>query len=267
MYTVDALVTRDVTPNERQKISHMIRVTPLPLRSPRPRTVLAYKPHITINRNIIAHAAAVGSTGTRRTSTGSGKELVHSVRRYDGVDGVSVTIEASLDGDQEARVLWGVYKASPMAWQFPKAIEASDTVMDEGMGAMSTLMEQDKSGKFVASFRMPIRSAPLTFAYALYVRNGEHWRVVTPSRGGHFTVQVGAEQGSAGKLGSSLLDDGKLNFAVQCRGCDYVNLVLVQGADDGSVRAREFALDPVVNRTGHIWHVAINYDENILGYG
>lgn len=210
--------------------------------------------------------------GTRRTTKSNSKELVLvSSCLDDGESGVHISIEASMGDEDEVRVLWGVYRASPDAWQFPKAVEAAETFMDDGMGAMSTAMRRGEES-YIASFLIPSKAAPLTFAYALHARRGEHWRVITPARGGHFTVQIGIQEGVAGKLGSSLADDGGVNFAVECRGADYVNLVLVRAptndahASEG-VKVEEFALDPSINRTGVVWHAAVKDGGDILGYG
>lgn len=221
---------------------------------------------------------ATGTMGTRRTARSNERELalVSSVCVEDAEAGVCISIEASMADEDEVRVLWGVYRASPDAWQFPKAVEAAETFMDEGMGAMSTAMQRGEACH-VAQFQIPSKAAPLTFAYALHARRGEQWRVVTPARGGHFTVQIGVQEGSAGKLGPSLTEDGTLNFAVECRGGDYVNLVLVRATSDGpeasgasgaaGVKLEEFALDPSTNRTGVVWHAAVRDTGDIVGYG
>ena len=213
--------------------------------------------------------------GTLRTSTSSAKNLVSTFRHDDGDGHVGITIAASMPGADEVRVLWGVYRASPNAWQFPKAIETEGavTAMDDEMGAMSTSMSpldsETAGGTHVGKFRIPSK-APLTFAYALHVRRGDDWHVETPARGGHFTVQIGVDRGFAGRLGPSLMADGTINFAVECRGGEYVSLVLVREereADAGDVKVEEFALDPVVNRSGAVWHAATKDTGDILGYG
>ncbi len=209
--------------------------------------------------------------GIRRTTkSNSSKELaLVSSCLEDSEGGVRISIEASMADEDEVRVLWGVYRASPDAWQFPKAVEAAETFMDDGIGAMSTAMRRGEES-YVAQFQIPSKAAPLTFAYALHARRGEHWRVVTPARGGHFTVQIGVHEGVAGKLGPSLTEDGGINFAVECRGADYVNLVLVRASSDAAeagVKVEEFALDPSINRTGVVWHAAMENSEDIVGYG
>ena len=258
------------------------RVLPEPLRAcPSRRSArpvrLRQLPNIVLARAAVKGAKAkpeqVSVTEVRRTTKSNSKGLVSSLQHDDALGGVHITIEAAMKDEDEVRVLWGVYRASPDAWQFPKAVEAADSVMDDAIGAMSTPMER-REASHVAKFRVPSKAAPLTFAYALHARRGDEWRVVTPARGGHFTVQIGIEQGFPGRLGPSLIDEGMINFAVECRGGDYVNLVVVRSTSEngelsqaGEFKVEEFALDPSSNRSGVIWHAAIRNTGDILGYG
>lgn len=205
----------------------------------------------------------------RLVSRSSDGRLITSVRQYqESSDTVLVTIESkSLCTDEEVDVLWGVYRASPDAWQFPKAVMAVNTTMDDDVGAMSTPMKRNKDGKFVTTFEIPHKLSPLTFAYALRSSSGQ---MHVPRTGGHFTLQIGIEQGHAGIMGSYIYKESgtsMVNFAVECRGADYVNLVLVLENTDGGFKIQEFALDASLNRTGTIWHASITLPANLVGYG
>ena len=172
---------------------------------------------------------------------------------------VTVMIESSEDVD----VLWGVYRASPDAWQFPKAVEALDTSMDDEIGAMCTPMTRQGDGTYMANFRIPQKLSPLTFAYALRTSSGN---TLIPMGGTHFTVQIGIEPGKADVLGPRVHQD-KIYFAVECQGAEYVNLVLVLQGENGDYTVQDVALDPFVNRTGTIWHASIKKRDTIVGYG
>ena len=239
-----------------------------PARIRRPRTVVQARAAVAEAR--AKPERATPTRGTRRTTKSNSKELaLVSSCLEDAESGVRISIEASMADEDEVHVLWGVYRASPDAWQFPKAVEAAETFMDDGMGAMSTAMQRGEES-YVAQFQIPSKAAPLTFAYALHARRGGHWRVVTPARGGHFTVQIGVQAGFAGKLGPSSTENGGVNFAVECRGADYVSLVLVRATSDAAeagVKVEEFALDPSTNRTGVVWHAAVKDAGDIVGYG
>lgn len=210
----------------------------------------------------------------RLVSRSSDGRRVVSTKRYEK-DTVHVTIEAELlcknEGDIE--VLWGVYRASPDAWQFPKAVEVQgSSSMDDSVGAMCTTMqrqddETSSSSSSVVSFQIPQKVSPLTLAYALRLSDGS---VVTPSKGDHFTVQIGIDSGKASVLGAHVSEQNMLNFAVECRGADYVNLVLVFEDEQGGFSVQDVALDPLLNRTGTVWHASIPYTKDIdafVGYG
>lgn len=115
---------------------------------------------------------------------------------------------------------------------------------------------------------------------------------ITPLHGRHFSALIGTSGGSAARQGATLESSGSpaaapgaapapgpssvlaraggaagqqqqqqhtVNFAVRCRGVDRVSLVLLrphgvgQGGEWGML---EVVLDPVLNRSGDMWHVA-----------
>lgn len=239
--------------------------------------------------------------GLTLSSTASHGVVVKSTRWVD-MDAVSIEIEVTDCGDDaEVDVLWyvasasslflhvyglmnalfflriirGVYRASPDIWQYPKAIESPDSCMDEAMNAMSTRMTC-KKGVHSVSFNVPAALAPVTFAYVVVIR-GDNDRIITPTKGAYFTTQIGVEPGSAKKLGSmpytkqqqsGATKEIGINFAVECQGCDYVSLVLVKSVQaNGEYTQQEIALDPHINRTGSVWHCAIPYSDDLVGYG
>jgi isoamylase len=61
--------------------------------------------------------------------------------------------------------------------------------------------------------------------------------------------------GKSFPLGATAGPDG-VNFSVFSRGCTAVELLLFEQADHGDA-ARTIALDPVINRSGHYWHVFV----------
>ena len=83
-----------------------------------------------------------------------------------------VEVRIEVESSEDLDVLWGVYRASPDAWQFPKAIEAMDSTMDDEVGAMSTPMIRQKDGPCVATLKIPQKMSPVTFAYALRTSSG-----------------------------------------------------------------------------------------------
>ncbi|KAL4443720.1 hypothetical protein ABPG75_011457 [Micractinium tetrahymenae] len=120
---------------------------------------------------------------------------------------------------------------------------------------------------------------------------------ITPLRGRHFSALIGCSAGSATQPGPLLLPPppappgaawpaaagaapsaaGKargravvdtapgaaaerhrpVNFAVRCRGAERVCLVLLRPQDGGEWGMVELVLDPVLNRSGELWHIAV----------
>lgn len=114
---------------------------------------------------------------------------------------------------------------------------------------------------------------------------------ITPLRGRHFSALIGCSPGSAAQPGPLLLppppaQNGAaapavgqarahgsravvdtapgataarhrpVSFAVRCRGAERVCLVLLRPQDEGEWGMVELALDPVLNRSGELWHIA-----------
>ncbi|KAL4447190.1 hypothetical protein ABPG77_007223 [Micractinium sp. CCAP 211/92] len=115
---------------------------------------------------------------------------------------------------------------------------------------------------------------------------------ITPLRGRHFSALIGCSPGSAAQPGPLLLppppaQNGAaapaagqarahgsravvdtapgaaaarhrpVSFAVRCRGAERVCLVLLRPQEDGEWGMVELALDPVLNRSGELWHTAV----------
>lgn len=115
---------------------------------------------------------------------------------------------------------------------------------------------------------------------------------IMPLRGRHFSALVGCSSGSSVQQGVALLPDGAsqqpasaagagagkgsptavldvsaqgqqratVNFAMRCRGAERVCLVLLRPHGESGAHEQwgqlELVLDPVLNRTGELWHVA-----------
>lgn len=120
---------------------------------------------------------------------------------------------------------------------------------------------------------------------------GARPRFLTPLRGRHFSALIGCSPGSAaqpgplllppqpaphgaaapaagqarGRGGRGVVDTAPgaaaagyrpVSFAVRCRGAERVCLVLLRPQEEGEWGWVELALDPVLNRSGELWHIA-----------
>ena len=97
-------------------------------------------------------------------------------------------------------------------------------------------------------------------------RSGPHTK--SSSLAAPFCVPLGHAPGVAGPQGVSLghvatptgvaAPEAVLNFAVASRSAKQMVLYLQWGTDDDDASGElELALDPGINRTGHMWHIAV----------
>ena len=70
--------------------------------------------------------------------------------------------------------------------------------------------------------------------------------------------------GSPSPLGATLVSPGCWNFAVYSP--NIITELVIGDYDSGNI-IRSFSLDPIVNRTGDIWHIAVQTDEETLLWG
>lgn len=196
----------------------------------------------------------------------------------------------------------GVYRSSPHAWQHPAAVVPKGSELDERSGAMRSAMQPTPGapGCYTLTLTVPASLAPLSLAFIVALppppaegstRAGKA-KYVSPLEGNHFTALLGMLPGRASPLGPSLVrppppgskaskrkkggkesaDEATVNFAVRCRGGTHVSLLLIKpplpgtNAEWGLI---ELVLDPVLNRTGDVCHVAVPGLRNLdrLCYG
>lgn len=212
--------------------------------------------------------------------------VVQQCNSEQGIYVVQVLIEG-LEPGQQADLLWGIYRSSPHAWQTPQEITPPDSQLDQTSGSMKSPMHPHTSTSQIISFTIPESMAPVTFAFVISITDthavSKKTRFASPIHGHHFSALVGFQPGHPTPLGPSLLstpssqkkksssspsssatDTHTVNFAVQSRGGTDLSLVILkpppsssQSSDTQRWSIVEIALDPVLNRTGDTWHVAV----------
>ena len=157
----------------------------------------------------------------------------------------------------------GVYRSSPSVWQHPESIEADGTFHDEDLGIARTPMINGPDSSWTKEFRIPSHLGPLNFSFNLRILHLDlnSKVLIKPLIGEHFSALLGLGQGKPSPAGPSMVGPDTVNFSVRSRGGEIVSLVLLkppkQGDKNGSWGQIEIALDPVLNRTGDQWHIAI----------
>lgn len=187
--------------------------------------------------------------------------------------------------DQQLYLSWGAYRASAGKWFHPDSITPQGTELDPNN-------RKAKRSKFVKSsngskssclhsieFEVPLQLAPVMLGFRLYVAgvDSKVGKYIGPASGKHFGIPVGFQKGiplPQGPSVAAIADDGtcSLNFAVRSRHAASVSLCLVRSAS-GQQQSKggflEVALDPVINKTGDMWHVCLEglKDVGSLCYG
>jgi len=185
---------------------------------------------------------------------------------------------------------WGMYRASLDKWHHPNEVIPQGSASDPSTGGMrSPMMWDGGAGLWVCRFEVPTKLAPLSLAMVLFYPDSQMYE--GPVRGTHFSVPIGMRPGEPGPPGASIITSSKaasgevsysINFSVFSRHAKGISLVLVrvQQDADGSFPIRptpappgspltaatsalqgrgylEVALDPVVHKTGDMWHVCV----------
>lgn len=192
----------------------------------------------------------------------------------------------------------GTYRASPAKWFIPEAIELpADSFKDPSSGGIISKPRKAGDGLWELVVDVPTKLAPLTLAFQLLGEGSPEL-----GRGGHkFAVPVGMAAGHIEPLGkhsisqsvftesaapwlvlrhtmtsrfhagaslaSSYGQTSSVNFVVRSRGAYSMALVLARKQPQGSNKPSgclEIALDPVVNKTGDLWHICVQVSWDVL---
>lgn len=174
-----------------------------------------------------------------------------------------VYIEVSLlgggckDKGDTLALCWGVHTAD-------------SNVGGRGMGMKNlTPFTNTSLGKFVIELEFEAEQVPLylSFFFKLYSqeRNGLEFEIRS-HRKTNFCVPVGSLPGYPAPLGLSFSPDGSMNFAIFSRHAQGVVLCLYDDDTSLDKPALQLDLDPYVNRSGDIWHIAFESAWTFVSY-
>ncbi|MED6181149.1 hypothetical protein PIB30_016905 [Stylosanthes scabra] len=195
-----------------------------------------------------------------RTEIGGGLVRVYVTKsnnhlRYSVLIEVS-SLDLSVVGHGEKRLVlyWGVYRADSSSF-----VEMDSRNLSRAAG----------TGKFVVELDFDAKQAPLylSFCFKSFLVDDESRAVeIRSHRRTNFCVPVGSLKGYPAPLGLSFNPDGSMNFALFSRHAEGVVLCLY---DDTGVEkpALELDLDPYVNRSGDVWHIAFESAWKFVSYG
>ncbi|KAI4332522.1 hypothetical protein L6164_017423 [Bauhinia variegata] len=179
----------------------------------------------------------------------------------------SVYIEVSslhLNDKREGLVLcWGMYRASSSCFIHPES-----ATIDARTGMNISPFPHSTLNKFSIELEFDAKQVPFYFSFLLKsLSDAESSGLeIRSHRKTNFCVPVGFLSGYPDPLGLSFSPDGSMNFAIFSRHAESMVLCLY---DDTSLEkpALELDLDPYVNKSGDIWHVAFGSAWNFVSYG
>lgn len=157
------------------------------------------------------------------------------------------------EGEGTPVLCWGVYRADSSS-------------VDAGTGMNVTPLVKISQGKFTVELEFDAEQVPMYLSFLLRSSFDSGLEIRSHLKR-NFCVPVGFLPGYPAPLGFSFSPDGSMNFAVFSRHAEGVVLCLYD--DDSGVEkpALELDLDPYVNRTGDIWHVAFESSWTFVRYG
>ncbi|KAE8692093.1 Isoamylase 2 [Hibiscus syriacus] len=124
------------------------------------------------------------------------------------------------------------------------------------------------SSELALELEFEAKEAPCYFSFLMKASSSANsiGSEIMSQRKSSFCVPIGFNQGYPAPLGLSFSTDGSMNFAVYSRNAE--SLVLCLYDDNASEKpALELDLDPIVNKTGDIWHASIEGAWTFVSYG
>ncbi|GMH32292.1 hypothetical protein BSKO_00126 [Bryopsis sp. KO-2023] len=175
---------------------------------------------------------------------------------------------------------WGFYRASRSKLYHPDKSVPSGSKLHKKSGAMRSPMHLNEATmQYETQVDVPLALEPVTLGCSLYLP-GLDMHISPSAETEHFCIPIGMRPGSPEPLGLSLVDREEespgtyrstVNFSVVSRHAEAMTLCLVRlpAVEGGQTGYMELALDPLVNKTGDVWHVTMEglRDVESLCYG
>lgn len=246
-----------------------------PIGRPKPRGVPLRNPcdvwaASTANKS---HGGAVGraSTGVQQARfLAEDGGHVHSRVNKQGNAYVVEMSYVGKEGADDVQIHWGIYRRSPDEWIGVEDVAPEGSSFEGGQGATRTPMQKQKDGMWNVTTRVPAELAPINISFVI-IRDG---KFVAANSGHNFCAPVGIRRGSPTPLGVSLASKGPaqdktyaVNFALYSESATGVRVCLARQGKDGKML--EVAFDPLLNKTGRIWHMTLEglKKPHTLNYG
>lgn len=169
------------------------------------------------------------------------------------------------DAHAELVMVWGLFRADASYFM---PLDLNRRGADGKSSTVEIPFVQGPSGKVTVELDFEASLAPFYISFYMKSQLVSHMESseIRSHRKTNFVVPVGLSSGNPAPLGLSFQPDGSVNFTLFSRSAKSVVLCLY---DDISVEkpSLEIDLDPYINRSGDIWHAALDCSLSFKTYG
>ncbi|CAM6098217.1 unnamed protein product [Calypogeia fissa] len=164
---------------------------------------------------------------------------------------------------------WGLFRSNSRDWVLldPDSAPPDTKYIMGKTEAMRTPLQAFSSRQQMLKLEFNAEKAPFYVHFVLYkpaVANmSPTW--IRNSIGGNFCIPVGVGKGRPEPLGLTQNRDGTANFALYSKNAETVVLCLY--GDEAVEPSMEIDLDPLIHRTGDVWHVKLKDISGFTRYG
>lgn len=160
------------------------------------------------------------------------------------------------DAHAQLVMVWGLFRSDASCFM---PLDVNLRRADGKSSTVETPFVQGPSGKVTVELDFEASLAPFYISFYMKSKQVSDMEIseIRSHRNTNFVVPVGLWSGYPASLGISFQPDGSVNFALFSRSAKSVVLCLY---DDISVEkpSVEIDLDPYINRSGDIWHAALD---------
>lgn len=178
---------------------------------------------------------------------------------------VEVLLLQLSDAHAKLVMVWGLFRSDASCFM---PLDLNQSGADGKSSTVETPFVQGPSDKVTVELDFEASLAP--FYLSFYMKSQQvsdmESSEIRSNRNTNIVVPVGLRSGHPAPLGISFQPDGSMNFALFSRSAKRVVLCLY---DDMSVEkpSLEIDLDPYINRSGDIWHAALDCSLPFKTYG
>ncbi|KAJ7541638.1 hypothetical protein O6H91_10G068100 [Diphasiastrum complanatum] len=195
--------------------------------------------------------------------------IVEQVDKMYAVEIKVSLLDKSSTSEHHMFLHWGLFRSDSSDWVLleAEAVPAGTSFANGKNEAMQTPMQLELDGVQKLRIELNADSAPFFISFVLFKPSGskdrQEW--IRSSTHTNFSIPVGLERGRPEPLGLSYQKNDAANFSLYSKNATNVTLCLYKAGD--TQPSLEIDLDPILHRTGDVWHVQLQSVERFAFYG